>query len=179
MAWKDQIKHKSKQFLLSHMTILLVNGQLWVAVHNLSLPIEAYLIQCHCQTGRGGSIIFSKAVSASRRCKGEWSFWLWLRPGIGRTCILVSTVVSICRSASLLARSEMPWPPYQGGHQLRVTMHGYCGVGWLLGFGGGAQIKAVCEMPWPCVGNVEQAQVITRVSKSSLTSDHQWWSILC
>ena len=85
------------------MTILSVNGQLQVAVHKLSLPIEADLIQCHCQTGRGGSVIFSRTVSASRGCKGELSFRLWLRSGIGRTRILVSMTVFICRPVSLLA----------------------------------------------------------------------------
>ena len=40
------------------------------------------------------------------------------------------------------------------------------------GLGVGARVKAACEMPRPCVRNVEQAQGKPRVSKSSLTSAH-------
>ena len=40
-------------------------------------------------------------------------------------------------------------------------------------FGGGvARVKAACEMPRPCLANVEQAQGKHLVSKSSLTSAH-------
>ena len=40
------------------------------------------------------------------------------------------------------------------------------------GRGGVARVKAACEMPRPCVANVEQAQGKHLVSKSSLTSAH-------
>ncbi len=51
---------------------------------------------------------------------------------------------------------------------------------WWEGFvKGDARVKAVREMPRPCVRDVEQALGIPQVAKSSLTSDHQWWSILC
>ena len=46
-------------------------------------------------------------------------------------------------------------------------------------FGVGCTSRGGCEMPQPCVKNIEQAQGKLQVSKSSLTCDHQWWSILC
>ena len=39
---------------------------------------------------------------------------------------------------------------------------------------GGCTSRGGCEMPQPCVKNVEQAQGKLQVSKSSLTCDHQW-----
>ena len=53
---------------------------------------------------------------------------------------------------------------------------GCCGG---LCVGVGCTSRGGCEMPQPCVKNVEQAQGKLPVSKSSLTCDHQWWSILC
>ena len=44
---------------------------------------------------------------------------------------------------------------------------------------GGARVKAVREMPRPCVKDVEQAQGIPRGAKSSLTSDVQCTSNSC
>ena len=59
-------------------------------------------------------------------------------------------------------------------------------LGWsgLGGVGGGGVLwgctsRGGCEMPRPCVKDIEQAQGNLQVSKSSLTCDHQWWSILC
>lgn len=43
----------------------------------------------------------------------------------------------------------------------------------------GARVKAVREMPRPCVESVEQAQVTIRDVKSSLTSDVQCTSNSC
>ena len=37
----------------------------------------------------------------------------------------------------------------------------------------GGGIKVVRELLWPCMGNF-----CFQFSKSSVTSDHQWWSIL-
>ena len=48
-----------------------------------------------------------------------------------------------------------------------------------VGYGGGCTSRGGCEMPRPCLKDVEQAQGNPRFSKSSLTCDHQWWSILC
>ena len=49
----------------------------------------------------------------------------------------------------------------------------FCVVLW------GCTSRGGCEMPRPCVKDIEQAQGNLQVSKSSLTCDHQWWSILC
>ena len=59
----------------------------------------------------------------------------------------------------------------------------YLWVSWdilgVVGFGVGCTSRGGCEMPQPCMKNIEQAQGKLPVSKSSLTCDHQWWSILC
>ena len=58
--------------------------------------------------------------------------------------------------------------------------YGYWSVGGgVLRVFGGCTSRGGCEMPQPCVKNIEQAQGKLQVSKSSLTCDHQWWSILC
>ena len=59
----------------------------------------------------------------------------------------------------------------------------YLWAGWdilgVVGFGVGCTSRGGCEMPQPCVKDIEQAQGNLQVPKSSLTCDHQWWSILC
>ena len=51
--------------------------------------------------------------------------------------------------------------------------------GWGRVGGMGARVKAVREMPRPCVESVEQAQVTILIVKSSLTSDIQCTSNSC
>ena len=43
-----------------------------------------------------------------------------------------------------------------------------------VGCNGGCTSRGGCEIPRPYVEDFEQAQGILLVSKSSLTSDHQW-----
>ena len=52
---------------------------------------------------------------------------------------------------------------------LHVKRTNHDGVGFVWGVVGVARVKAACEMPRPCVRNVEQAQGKPRDSKSSLT----------
>ena len=76
------------------------------------------------------------------------------------------TISGTCRSGGMIEPKSKNFVFFGGLNEPYTTNNR------LGGLGGGARVKAACEMPRPCVRNVEQAQGKPRVSKSSLTSAH-------